>query len=120
MEQIPGIATSKINEFNINGLKDCNTNLEQAFKKIVDYNEATSTIGSSFNTLANSEGYRYDVVDMMRQIVNNTSVYLYMDLMKDFENKDTNKFQQDESRFLVMYDLMDQILACNKTWLGGE
>ena len=28
---------------------------------------------------------------MMRQIVNNTSVYLYMDLMKDYENKDANK-----------------------------
>lgn len=120
MNQIPGIATSKINEFNIDGLKESNTQLENAFKKVVEYNEGSSSIGSKFDELAKSEGYRYDVVDMMRQIINNTSVYLYKDLMKDYENKDANKFQQDEASFMALYDLMDAVLACNQTWLGGQ
>lgn len=121
LNQMPALVKKKFIEFNLGGLTNSNTELENAFKQVVEWDEEKGEIAATkFQMLADAEGYRYDVVDMMRQIVNNTADYVYLDLMDDFAKHDSVNFLKDKTKFMHLYDLMDEILSCNATWLGGE
>lgn len=73
-----------------------------------------------FDVLCVSEGYRYDLVELMRQIVNNYSVELFNRVYEAYEMLSAAEFNNLSAKFLDTFELMDAVLGCRPEWLAGE
>lgn len=98
---------------------------ETAAKQEVPYDnaqlqKALCLLLEDFDVLCVSEGYRYDLVELMRQIVNNYSVEVFNDMLTAYETLSVGQFKNLKTRFLSTFDLMDAVLGCRPEWLAGE
>ncbi len=85
-------------------------NLEAAFRLLVE----------EYDTFKESECYRYDLTEIMRQLVSNYAVVIYNDVLKAKESKSLVGFQTGKKAFLNAFDLLNQVQATQKEQLGGE
>lgn len=58
-----------------------------------------------------SDGYRYDVVDIFRQILSNYGQKLYSEVSEAFKNRDLSAFKEQNRKFLELLDDMDRLLS---------
>ncbi len=85
-----------------------------------DLQKALALLLEDFDVLCVSEGYRYDLVELMRQIVNNYSVELFNRVYEAYETLSAAEFNYLSERFLDSFELMDAVLGCRPEWLAGE
>jgi alpha-N-acetylglucosaminidase len=66
-----------------------------------------------------SETYRYDVVDVARQVLANESRILLPQIKNAYEKKDVNSFDRLTKQWIHLMQLQDQLLSTNKYFLLG-
>ncbi len=70
--------------------------------------------------LQGSDGYRYDLVDITRQVMANYASVLQQRFSAAWKEKDTAAFRQNSLQFLALMDDMDRLLATRKDFLLGK
>lgn len=69
--------------------------------------------------LRDNDGFRYDLVDVSRQVLANYANFLQQQFAKDYKAKDMTAFTRDSRRFLRLIGDMDTLLATRKDFLLG-
>ncbi|PRY40128.1 alpha-N-acetylglucosaminidase [Spirosoma oryzae] len=72
------------------------------------------------NTLQTSDGFRYDLVDLTRQVLANHANALQQQCARDYDAKDTKALDQHSRQFLTLIDDMDRLLATRSDFLLGR
>lgn len=85
-------------------------NLEKAFK----------LLASDFDSFKDNECYRYDMTEIMRQIVSNYAVLTYNNLLKAKEAGSLPDFRTAKEKFLRAFDILNEVQATQREQLGGE
>lgn len=72
------------------------------------------------DVLKGSDGFRYDIVDVTRQVLANYADSLQQQVAKAYKAKDAEHFKKYSEAFLAMLDDMDRLLATRKDFLLGK
>lgn len=67
----------------------------------------------------NYDGFRYDLVDVTRQILANYALVLHANVVRAYKEKNKDAFQKSSRQFLELMDDMDRLLATQKDFLLG-
>lgn len=70
--------------------------------------------------LKNSDGFRYDLVDVTRQVLANHANELQQQCARAYKANDIKAFQQASQQFLTLIDDMDRLLATRTDFLLGR
>lgn len=71
------------------------------------------------DSLKNSDGFQYDLVDVTRQILANYANVLQQKFASDYKNNDLTAFQKHARAFLDLISDMDTLLATRRDFLLG-
>ncbi|KAK2637020.1 hypothetical protein Ddye_031812 [Dipteronia dyeriana] len=71
------------------------------------------------NDLAGSATYRYDLVDLTRQVLSKLSNQVYLDAVIAFQRKDVKALNHHSQKFLQLIKDIDVLLASNDNFLLG-
>ena len=82
--------------------------------------KALQLLYEDFDELSHSECYRYDLTELMRQIVSNYATELRGDLSKAHTAGDLAAFQAKKAEFLAAFDLLDEVTATQQDLMIGE
>ncbi len=63
---------------------------------------------------ANTDGYAYDLTDIMRQILSNYALELYEKVSQCFLNREKELFIQYSEQFLTLLEDLDDLLSCRR------
>lgn len=70
--------------------------------------------------LKNSDGYRFDVTDVTRQVLANYALDIQQQFAEDFKNKNITAFKKTSAAFIDLINDMDYLLATRKDFLLGN
>jgi len=62
------------------------------------------------NLLGNSQGYRFDIVDIQRQLMSNLGQFIHAKAAECFEKGDIEGFNKHSTRFINLLNDLDQVL----------
>ncbi|KAA8483139.1 alpha-N-acetylglucosaminidase [Arcticibacter tournemirensis] len=68
----------------------------------------------------NTEGFKYDIVDVTRQVLVNYADTLQRKFAKAYERKDSKEFNRHTKAFLMVMDDVDRLLMTRKDFLLGK
>jgi alpha-N-acetylglucosaminidase len=71
-------------------------------------------------SLKQSDGFRYDLVDVTRQVLANYATPLQQKMASAYKNHDKEQFKQYSTEFLQLMDDMDALLSTRKDFLLGK
>lgn len=72
------------------------------------------------DTLAGSDGFRYDLTDITRQVMANYATILQQEVARAFERHDQAAFEKAARRMLTLFDDLDRVLATRPEFLLGR
>ena len=81
--------------------------------------EALRLLIADHEFLSDSEAYRYDLSELMRQIVSNYLCIAHNDVWIAFRAHDLEAFIDAKEAFLAAFDLFDEVLGTEKDLLAG-
>ena len=81
---------------------------------------AAKLLVKDYELLKDSEGYKYDLITVLQQILSNTAQDVHLQMMDAFNNKDLNEFKSKAQEFLKIADLMDEVLSGSEYYLLGR
>jgi alpha-N-acetylglucosaminidase len=67
----------------------------------------------------NSDGFRYDLVDLTRQVLANYALPLQRNFVEAYKNKDLASFKTYSNQFIELIEDMDRLLATRKDFMLG-
>lgn len=67
----------------------------------------------------NSDGFRFDLVDVTRQVLANYASPLQQQFVQAYKNKDVAAFNKYSQQFIALIEDMDRLLATRKDFLLG-
>jgi alpha-N-acetylglucosaminidase len=67
----------------------------------------------------NYQGFRYDLVDVTRQVLANYALVLHSRVVRSYEQRDRDAFRLYNQQFLSLLDDLDRLLATHKDFLLG-
>ena len=72
------------------------------------------------DSLSSSDGFRFDLVDLTRQVLANYALPLQRKFVLAYQNKDMAGFKKYSDQFIELIGDMDQLLATRKDFLLGK
>ncbi|MEZ2338068.1 alpha-N-acetylglucosaminidase [Mucilaginibacter sp. RCC_168] len=72
------------------------------------------------DSLKQSDGFQYDLVDITRQVLANYASPLQQQMVKAYQTGDKEQFKQYSNRFLQLMDDIDALLSTRKDFLLGK
>jgi alpha-N-acetylglucosaminidase len=72
------------------------------------------------DSLKQSDGFQYDLVDVTRQVLANYASPLQQKMAQAYQNKDQQQFKLYSNQFLELMDDMDALLSTRKDFLLGK
>lgn len=75
---------------------------------------------SSSSRLSGRDGYRYDLVDVTRQVLADWSACLHQEVVQAYRSGDPEGFRLCASRFMELIDDMDMLLSTREEFLLGK
>ena len=97
--------------------KGC-TNTRKCYERI-DLVKAWEHLYSCIDELAESDGYRYDIVDITRQVLADYASVIQQKFAADYKNGDMEAFKANAEAFDALISDMDTLLATRKEFLLG-
>ena len=95
--------------------------MEEVFTKLKEKVEkALKLLYEDFDLLSESECYRYDLSEIMRQIVSNHISELCGKLQTAKNSGDLAAFQAKKAEFLAAFDLLEEVTATQQDLTIGE
>lgn len=85
-----------------------------------EFLECLRCIAEGIRSPQNSEGFRYDLVDVVRQALANYSNVVQEEFAAAYMTKDRQSFDDKVSEFLTLIDDMDELLATRTDFLLGR
>ncbi len=82
--------------------------------------KALQLLFEDYELLSQSECYRYDLTELMRQIVSNYATELCGDLSAAYNSGDIEAFKAKKEEFLGAFDLLNKVCATQQDLLIGE
>ena len=82
--------------------------------------KALKLLYEDFDVLSQSECYRYDLSELMRQIVSNHITELCGSLKTAHTSGDVDAFRVKKDEFLAAFDLLDEVTATQQDLMVGE
>ena len=70
-----------------------------------------TALGDMLSVPCDSDGYRFDVVDVFRQILSNYGQKLYAAVSESFKNRDKAAFEEQSGKFSELLDDVDMLLS---------
>jgi alpha-N-acetylglucosaminidase len=74
----------------------------------------------SSTDLADSDGFKFDFVDLSRQVLANYASKVQQQMSVDYENKNLTSFKRSSQHFLELIADMDDLVATRKDFLLGN
>ena len=87
---------------------------------IKDLENALRLLLEDYDKFKDSEGYRYDLSEIMRQVVSNYALYKYHDVIDARDAKDLEKFRKEKAEFLNAFDVLNEVSRTQQEQLAGE
>lgn len=81
---------------------------------------ALKLLAADYEKFKDSEAYRYDLTEIMRQVVSNYAVLTYNDLLTAKEEGNVDAFIEKKNEFLEIFDILNDVQATQQEQLGGE
>ncbi|XP_063910098.1 alpha-N-acetylglucosaminidase-like isoform X1 [Zophobas morio] len=81
-------------------------------------NSWTSLLEAADN-IGNNSGYLHDLVDITRQVLQVNGDLYYKEIIKAFQNKDIENFENNSKTFLEIFPDLEAILSTNRDFLLG-
>jgi len=82
--------------------------------------KAWQLLVNAADSLKQSDGYQYDVIDVTRQVLANYASPLQQKLASAYKSGDKEAFKQYSTAFLQLMDDMDDLLSTRKDFLLGK
>lgn len=82
--------------------------------------KAWTLLVNAADSLKQSDGFQYDLVDVTRQVLANYASPLQQKMAQAYQNKDQQQFKLYSSQFLELMDDMDALLSTRKDFLLGK
>lgn len=82
--------------------------------------EAARLLLSDYERLKDSDGYRYDLTDVLRQVLAYKAYHAQRAMARAQAQKEKNAFQKTSQRFLSSIALMELLLSTRKEFLLGS
>lgn len=73
-----------------------------------------------YETLCSSEGYLYDVVTILQQILSNRAFVSHKELVEAYEKRNLEQFEEKATKFLTIIEQMELVTSTNKHYLLGH
>ncbi|MGI8583249.1 MAG: alpha-N-acetylglucosaminidase C-terminal domain-containing protein, partial [Chitinophagaceae bacterium] len=86
----------------------------------LDLINAWDNLIAAADKLKGSDGYRFDAVDVTRQVLANHASDVQQQIAEDFKNKSINAFKNNAARFIEIIEDMDDLLSTRKDFLLGN
>lgn len=96
-----------------------NTDTQMTYDN-ADLEKAWDLLMSSVDVLSERDGYRYDLVDVTRQVIGNYASDYQQAVAECYKNKDIAGFDKAAAEFLGLIDDMDSLLATRSECLLGR
>lgn len=92
---------------------------------IVDYDKvelekAAALLLEDYDTLNSSVGYRYDLANILQQVLSNTAQEYQKKMTSAINAGDAEKFDEISAKFLEIIDLMDRVTGTSKYFMLGN
>ena len=90
----------------------------------IDYNmedleQAAKLLLIDYDILKDSDGYQYDLADILKQILSNSSQSYHRRMVQALNSRDLERFTEASDDFLRLIDRVDQLLGTRKEFLLG-
>lgn len=85
-----------------------------------EFLEACESLLKAADALKKSEGFRYDLVDVVRQALANYGNAVQEEFAAAYKAKDRQRYQAGVAEFLMLIDDMDELLATRTDFLLGR
>ena len=95
------------------------TNTKRHYQE-TDLVTAWKMLVSCMDELGESDGYRYDLVDVTRQVLADHASILQQDVASKYAEDDLHGFKEAADRFLGLVDDMDALLGSREEFLLGK
>jgi alpha-N-acetylglucosaminidase len=82
--------------------------------------EAASLFLSASEDFGESETYRYDLIDITRQVIANRGQIKYDEIVKAFYEKDVNSFNKHSKAFFKLLLQQDELLSSHPAFMLGR
>ncbi|MBE9586634.1 alpha-N-acetylglucosaminidase [Mucilaginibacter sp. JRF] len=82
--------------------------------------QAWELLINASDSLKQSDGYQYDVVDVTRQVLANYATPLQQQWVSAYKSNNKEEFKRHSTAFLQLMDDMDALLATRKDFLLGK
>uniref|UniRef100_UPI003FF03DBE alpha-N-acetylglucosaminidase TIM-barrel domain-containing protein n=1 Tax=Candidatus Fimivicinus sp. TaxID=3056640 RepID=UPI003FF03DBE len=89
-----------------------------------EFERAVRLLLEDYEILKQSDGYLFDLVDCLKQVLSNTAQEYHHSMVRAYREKNLSKFDDFSKRFFQLIDLTEQVLGVRKefllgTWLRG-
>lgn len=84
------------------------------------FEEAARLFFEDFEKLSGSEGYKYDLITIVQQVLSNRGQDYYNEMVKRFKEKDIEGFEVYSDKVLNTADKMESVLGCSEYYLLGR
>lgn len=82
--------------------------------------KAAKLMLADYDRLKGSEGYRYDLITVLNQVLSNRAQDYYNEMVDCFNNNDISGFEKNSEKFLAVADDMESVLECSEHYLLGR
>lgn len=84
-----------------------------------DVARAAEKMVAAAPALGSREGFRFDLIDILRQTLNDHTFAVYQEMMDAFNAADSARFETEAARLLAAIDHLDALLATHPQWMIG-
>lgn len=70
--------------------------------------------------LIGSDGYKYDLITVLQQVLSNTAQDIYADMLSAYKSGSAEKFKKSASAFLAVADSMEEITSSSEYYMLGK
>lgn len=83
------------------------------------FEQAVTLFVSDYNELCSSEGYLFDLADLLKQVLSNTAQEYQLKMTEAFRNNDLIEYMKRSDKFLATVKFTDKVLSCQKEFMLG-
>lgn len=84
------------------------------------FEKAVSLFVKDYDKFCSSEGYLYDLADLLKQVISNTAQEYQLLMAKAYNDKDLIEFTKWSDKFLDIIKYTDEVLSCQKEFMLGN
>ena len=86
---------------------------------MAELERAARLLLEDYDTLKDSDGYRYDLADILKQVLSNKSQGIHRQMVNALEARNLEQFTEKSNEFLALIDKVDKVLSSRKEFLLG-